>query len=109
MGKSSRSILRLLPVEDAESTRWAAGLLSCASLCLRSADKMQRGAMPGNWRKSVGMAKLFEKVADSLCPRRSRGAGKNVQEHSKQGEAVEAPCRKSDGKKSDVPRKAIVG
>lgn len=107
MRKSSRSISRLLPVEDDESTKWAAGLLSCASLCMRAADKMQKGCMPGNWRKSVGMAKLLEKVADSLCPRR-RNAGKKVQEHSKQGAAVETTRRLSDGKKSDVPRKALV-
>jgi len=108
MRKSSRSSrsASLLPVEEGNEM-WAAGLMSCAALCRRSAERMRRGLWPGNWKSEVGAAELLEKLAGLVATGR-KCAGKKVQEHSKPGEAVEARRRLSDGKKSDVPRKALV-
>lgn len=94
-------------VEEEDVVRWVAGLRSCARLCRNSAEKMQRGIWPGNWRAEVGTARLLEKLADLTDPRK-KNASSTLQKHPEQGEAVETSCRLSDGKKSNFPRKAIV-
>ena len=105
MRKSSKGVL-LLPIEEGD-VRYAIGLRKCAALFRRSADRMRSGKCDGNWRMEVGTVKLLEKLAGLAEPRR-KGAGKKVQEHQVEGEAMETSRRKSDGKKSHVPRKALV-
>ena len=104
---SSKSALQRPFIEEDEVLRWAAGLRSCAKMCRDSADKMRKGIWPGNWKAEVGMARLLEKMAETTDPRKKH-AGSTIQKHPKQGEAVETCRRISDGKKSNIPRKALV-
>jgi hypothetical protein len=94
-------------IEEDEVGRWANGLRSCAVLCRDSAEKMRSGIWPGNWRREVGAARLLERIADLTDPKKKH-ARKTLQKHPEQGEGMEAPSRLSDGKKSNIPRVAVV-
>ena len=92
-----RSVSRreaLLPTEEGGG-RWSAGLMACASLCDRSADRMRKGACEGDWRKAVGAARLLRRMAEDCRPRRPGGPAE------KEGESRRLL---SEGRPSDMPR-----
>ena len=94
--KSSSKSVRVKPfVEEEDATRWVAGLRSCAKIERNSADKMKRGIWPRHWRAEMGMARLLEKMANLVDPRKK---------HTKPSEATKSVPRISDGKPSLVPR-----